>query len=282
MYTTTNLYNQGSSALDISYNDVFDAASCDPGQIVWVHKGQSENYGKEIESNRPAVVLYNHGGKKLTVAYLTSSKQQLKNDSLNVRVVSHNKQGVVRYDKLQTVDVSRIGPYEPTTYLSGVEMAYVKRSVKKYLQKNKHYEELRKDKTQDINRFLDRGHAYRINSGLGEATGYELDHIRPGLIVSNTAILDKEDRLKHTVTLAISYGITKEEYDVAEDTSLYVSIPIYDTVNDTIVNYYFNAYELYETDVSRIDFGNCENYLGKLDEIQMRKLNYIISKIEYI
>lgn len=277
--TNTNLYLEGSSALEMCYDTSFDSASCKKGDIVWVHKGSSENYGSEMASNRPAVVIHNHGGEKVTVVYLTKAQHQLRNDIRAVRILSHENYGVARCDKIQTVDISRIGLYDSKTSLSGVEMAYIIRSIIRYLQKNKNYDELRQDKEQTINRFLERGHAYVIRSGEGEATGMELSHNRPGLIISNTALPDSENVLKDTKTISVSYGITQEEFDEVEDPDLYISMQIFDIESGKMIKYYFNCYELYEVDVKRIDYGNCENYLGKLEDSQLKRLNCIISKL---
>lgn len=246
------------------------------GQIIWVNKGNSESCADEMRSNRPAVVINTHGDQKVTVVYLTTSKKQAHRIRYNVNVLCCGRQAVARCDKITTVDISRIDPDKSMGEVSMVELAYIKQEVKNYLQGNKNIEAAQKNNTKVADLFLQRGYIYRIAPGSGDVTGKENNGHSYGLIVNNTSYLDHEQLIKAD-TLIVSFGISEQEYRQASDKGKY--IPVLIPEKSEYKMYYFKTDEYYEVDRSRIIYWDTENFLGHLDERQIKYLNGSIREL---
>ncbi len=245
------------------------------GDAVMICQGRDGNYGKQMHSNRPGIILKIHGNDKLTVVFATTSKLQSGKHQFNVDVVIEGKTAVVRCDKIATVHISRVCRHMDT--LSEDELIAVLKSIRKYLQKNKHMEAFI-DLT-DYESFYKRGHVYKINKTAPRATGTELGQKSYGLIVNNPAFLTKCGNVKETDTLVVSYGITQEKYEMAANKEAYVKHSIYSLQEKKLKLFYFNTSELYEVDRKRINMDDPMSYKGQLKDDEMKTLNKIIEKL---
>lgn len=278
MIQNDNLINPIDSLENVApIGDQKKAVEPNVGDVVMVFAGRDGNYGKQMHSGRPGIILKVHSDDKFTVVYATTSKMQAHKHQFNVNVKIEGKAAVARCDKIATIHKSRVCRYMDT--LSTPDMQAVKRAVRQYLLKNKRIDDFMDSQCNDYKSLYKRGYVYRIHKTAPKATGTELGQNTYGLIVNNPAFPTLNGDVKETDTLVVAYGITEKSFNKVEGKESYVKHVISDYYKKNPKTLYFNTCELYEVDRDRIDVNDPMVHKGKLGEEELKTLNKNITQL---